>query len=135
VDDAAVLTGDTLFVDGVGRPDLHADPEAARARARSLYASLVRLRRLPPDVVVLPGHTGEPVAFDGRPVTARLRDVEQWLADWLTSESDFVGRVTSNLPPAPPNFARIVGLNEAGQCPDAGELADLEAGANRCAVR
>jgi hypothetical protein len=37
-------------------------------------------------------------------------------------------------PPRPPNFARIVELNEAGELPNS-DPADLEAGANRCAVR
>lgn len=39
---AAVFTGDTLFTNGVGRPDLHATPDAARQRARELFVSLSR---------------------------------------------------------------------------------------------
>ncbi len=131
---SAVFTGDTLFINGVGRPDLHADPEAARQRARALYASLNRLRSLPQDVVVLPAHASEPIAFDGRAIAAPVREVSAWLSGWLTSESTFVERVTSNLPATPPNFARIVGLNESGEFPS-GDPTALEAGANRCAVR
>jgi glyoxylase-like metal-dependent hydrolase (beta-lactamase superfamily II) len=133
VNQAAVFTGDTLFTKGVGRPDLHANPDEARGRARSLFASLERLRTLSSDVVVLPGHTSEPIAFDGRPLAAPMGDVTRWLASWLTSESAFVGRVTSNLPPTPSNFVRIVALNEAGDFP-ASDPTELEAGANRCAV-
>jgi glyoxylase-like metal-dependent hydrolase (beta-lactamase superfamily II) len=134
IDEAAVLTGDTLFTNGVGRPDLHADPGAARTRARLLYQSLQRLRRLRPETMVLPAHASEPVAFDGEPVAARLVDVETWLADWLASESAFVERVTSSLPPTPPNFDRIIDFNEAGDFP-LDDPAELEAGANRCAVK
>lgn len=134
LNEAAVFTGDTLFTNGVGRPDLHADPDAARQRARALFASLSRLRRLAPDIVVLPGHTSEPIAFDGRAVSARLPEVAMWLSGWLVSESEFVDRVTSRLPPTPPHFVRIVDLNEAGEFPS-GDVTDLEAGANRCAVR
>jgi glyoxylase-like metal-dependent hydrolase (beta-lactamase superfamily II) len=134
LNEAAVFTGDTLFTDGVGRPDLHTGPDAARERARSLFASLVRLRRLPSATLVLPAHASGPIAFDGRPLTARLGQVSTWLSGWLESESAFVERVTSNLPPTPPNFARIVELNEAGEFPT-GDPTDLEAGANRCAVR
>lgn len=131
----ALFTGDTLFTNGVGRPDLHAaDAEAARRRAAALYASLRRLRGLSPELLVLPAHTSEPVAFDGRAVTASMADVATWLTGWLESESSFVTRVTSNLPETPPNFSRIVALNEAGEFP-ADDLTDLEAGANRCAVR
>jgi glyoxylase-like metal-dependent hydrolase (beta-lactamase superfamily II)/rhodanese-related sulfurtransferase len=134
LNDVAVFTGDTLFTNGVGRPDLHADPDAARHRARALFASLARLRQLPSDLLILPAHTSEPIAFDGRAVVARLDDVATWLSGWMVSESAFVERLTSNLPPTPPNFVRIVELNEAGEFPT-GDPTDLEAGANRCAVR
>jgi glyoxylase-like metal-dependent hydrolase (beta-lactamase superfamily II)/rhodanese-related sulfurtransferase len=131
---AAVFTGDTLFTNAVGRPDLHADTEAVRQRARALFQSLTKLRRLPPEMLVLPAHTSEPIAFDGQPIAARLSDVSTWLPDWIASESAFMERVTSNLPPTPANFLRIVELNEAGEFPS-GDPTDLEAGANRCALR
>jgi glyoxylase-like metal-dependent hydrolase (beta-lactamase superfamily II) len=130
----AVFTGDTLFTVGVGRPDLHTDAEAARQRARALFASLARLRALPPQTVVLPAHASEPIAFDGRAVAAQMAGVETWLSGWLASEAAFVERVTSRLPPTPPNFARIVDLNEAGEFPTS-DPTELEAGANRCAVK
>jgi len=134
LNEAAVFTGDTLFTNGVGRPDLHADAEAVRQRARVLFQSLTGLRQLPPEMLVLPAHTTEPIAFDGQPIAARLNELSTWLSDWMASESAFVERVTSKLPPTPPNFVRIVELNEAGEFPS-GDATDLEAGANRCAVR
>jgi glyoxylase-like metal-dependent hydrolase (beta-lactamase superfamily II) len=133
-DAAAVFTGDTLFTNGVGRPDLHADAEAARERARALFHSLVRLRGLPSTTLVLPAHASDPIGFDGQPIAASCGDVASWLSEWLASESGFVERVTSKLPPTPPNFVRIVDLNESGEIPDI-DPTDLEAGANRCAVR
>jgi glyoxylase-like metal-dependent hydrolase (beta-lactamase superfamily II) len=133
LNERALFTGDTLFTIGVGRPDLHADSRVAHARASALFASLMRLRRLRPDVVVLPGHASEPIAFDNQPIAAPLREIDGWLSAWLTSEPTFVERVTSHLPPTPPNFARIVELNEAGEMP--ADPTELEAGANRCAVR
>jgi glyoxylase-like metal-dependent hydrolase (beta-lactamase superfamily II) len=134
LNDVAVFTGDALSTNGVGRPDLHADPDAARQRARALFVSLTRLQQLPSDLLVLPAHTSEPIAFDERAVVARVDDVATWLSGWMGSESAFVERLTSNLPPTPPNFVRIVELNEAGEFPT-GDPTDLEAGANRCAVR
>lgn len=134
LNETAVCTGDTLFTNGVGRPDLHADPDVARQRARALFISLTHLAGLRPEFVVLPAHASEPIAFDGQPIAARLGEVVTWLSGWIASESAFVERVTSNLPPTPPNFVRIVDLNEAGEFPN-GDATDLEAGANRCAVR
>jgi len=133
LNDAAVFTGDTLFTRGVGRPDLHANAEGTRQRARALFSSLTMLKRLGPEMLVLPAHTGEPAAFDGRPIAARMADVNAWLSGWLMSEAAFIERIVSRLPETPPNFARIVELNEAGELP-AGDPTELEAGANRCAV-
>jgi glyoxylase-like metal-dependent hydrolase (beta-lactamase superfamily II)/rhodanese-related sulfurtransferase len=134
INDAAVCTGDTLFTNGVGRPDLNADAESAPRRARDLWASLLRLQQLPEAMVLLPAHASEPIAFDGRAIAARMGDVSAWLSGWTASEPAFVERVTSNLPSTPPNFERIVALNETGEFPT-GDPTDLEAGANRCAVR
>ena len=134
LNEAAVFTGDTLFTKGVGRPDLHADPEALRQRARALFQSLTKLRQLPPEMLVLPAHASDPIAFDGRPVAAPLEEVSTWLSDWIASESRFVQRVTTNLPATPPNFARIVELNETGEFPS-DDPTELEAGANRCVVK
>jgi glyoxylase-like metal-dependent hydrolase (beta-lactamase superfamily II) len=133
LDGAALFTGDTLFLAGVGRPDLEASAEQARARARLLHASLRRLTALPPETVVLPGHTSEPAPFDGQPIAATLADVIDRVAMMGLSEDDFVEAILARIPPTPPNHARIVALNEAGRMPD-GDPTDLEAGANRCAV-
>jgi CRP-like cAMP-binding protein len=108
LNETAVSTGDTRFINGVGRPDLHADPEAVRQRAAALFTSLDRLRQLPPKMVLLPAHASEPIAVDGQPVAARLDEVATtWLSEWIGSESVFVERVASKLPPTPPNFVRI----------------------------
>ena len=101
---------------------------------RALFHSLLRLRGLPSTTLVLPAHASEPIAFDGQPIAASFGDVASWLSTWLESESGFVERVTSNLPPTPPNFVRIVELNESGDVSGL-DPTDLEAGANRCAVR
>ena len=133
LDGHAIFTGDTLFTKGVGRPDLHADAAGAKERARALFQSLQAIRTLGSDVSVLPAHTGEQVAFDGRPVMSRMSTIEKWLGGWLVSESAFVDRVVSRLPETPPNFGRIVELNERGEMPEV-DVTELEAGANRCAV-
>lgn len=133
LDGKALFTGDTLFLAGVGRPDLEASPEQARARARLLHASLRRLTGLPPETIILPGHTSEPVPFDHRPITATLAEVISRVGMLGLSEEAFLDTILARIPPTPPNHARIVALNEAGKMPD-GDPTDLEAGANRCAV-
>ena len=70
LDGAALFTGDTLFLAAVGRPDLHTSAAGARAQAQALYHALQRLLRLDPRILVLPGHTSEPIAFNGQPVAS-----------------------------------------------------------------
>lgn len=132
LDDRVLFTGDTLFLNAVGRPDLHAAAEAARSRAHGLYASLQRLLALAPETMILPGHTNTPPPFDGQPVAATLDQVRAQTALLHVAEDMFVDAILARIPPTPPNHLRIIELNEAGASID--KPADLEAGANRCAV-
>jgi glyoxylase-like metal-dependent hydrolase (beta-lactamase superfamily II) len=133
LDEQVLFTGDTLFLDGVGRPDLEANPEEAGQRARMLYHSLQRLQALPDDVLVLPGHAAEPIPFDGVPLAATLKEVQERVTRLRQTETAFVDSLLAHLPPTPPNHSRIVALNEEAGWAE-GDVTDLEAGANRCAV-
>ena len=133
LDNRALFSGDTLFLAGVGRPDLEASPEEARTRAHELYRSLERILDLPPETLILPAHTSEPVAFDGQPLVGTLAEVREKVEALGASEDAFVETILARIPPTPPNHHRIVELNEAGLFPE-GDPTDLEAGANRCAV-
>ncbi len=129
----ALFTGDTLFLSAVGRPDLDATPEGSRDKARELYLSLQRLLALGPDTLVLPGHTGEPVAFDGEPICALLSEVRKSVRVLRKDEDAFVEIIAGRVAPTPSNFERIVELNRAGEAPE-GDATELEGGANRCAA-
>ena len=145
--DGAVLTGDTLFLHGVGRPDLGAgsaaetaDTAASRtaaaetdARARSLYHSLSRLRALPGDTVVLPGHTSEPTPFDGAPHAAPLARVIAENPALSLDQKALVALLTAGGRATPRNHEQIIRYNEMGAAPME-DPTDLEFGANRCAV-
>ena len=133
LDGRALLTGDTLFLDAVGRPDLEASADEARTRAHALYHSLQRLLGLPPETVILPGHTSRPIAFDGIAVEATLAEVRKRTQLLSVPEEMFVERLLARIPPTPPNHEQIVRLNEAGLLPE-GDPTDLEAGANHCAI-
>jgi glyoxylase-like metal-dependent hydrolase (beta-lactamase superfamily II) len=117
----------------VGRPDLHASHAGAREKAQVLYRSLQRLLQLDPGVLVLPGHTGEPIAFNGQPIAASLGEVRESLSLLREGEATFVDTILARIPPTPPNHEQIIALNEAGKLPE-GDPTALEAGANRCAV-
>src|SRR5260370_34516736 len=80
LNNAILLTGDTLFPTSIGRPDLHADEQETRARSSLLYHSLHKLLALPSETLVLPGHASQPVPFDGEPVVARLSEIDDHVA-------------------------------------------------------
>ena len=128
-----LFTGDTLFIDSVGRPDLGAKPRVACEKARSLHASLRRLLKMDPGTLILPGHTSTPVPFDGVPVVGSLAEVRKNVPLLRESEEVFVEKIAGSALPPPENYARIVELNRAGELPE-GDTTELEGGANRCAV-
>jgi glyoxylase-like metal-dependent hydrolase (beta-lactamase superfamily II) len=133
LDNHLLFTGDTLFLTGVGRPDLHTTQQEARARAEALYHSLHKLLSLSGETVVLPGHSSQPVPFDGVPIRTTLAQVNAQIEVLHLTRADFVHQLLSRLPTPPPNYDRIVMLNEHGLLPE-GHVTELEAGANRCAI-
>jgi glyoxylase-like metal-dependent hydrolase (beta-lactamase superfamily II)/rhodanese-related sulfurtransferase len=133
IKDAVILTGDTLFIDGVGRPDLKANDIETRNRAGLLYQSLQHLMTLPGGVTILPAHTSKPVAFDGRVVAGLLEEANKEIKLLQVSEREFMDSVLNKLPATPPNYLAIVEKNLTGDLSDINPV-ELEAGANRCAI-
>src|SRR6266536_254566 len=131
LNNAILLTGDTLFPTSIGRPDLHADEQETRARSTLLYHSLHKLLALPSETLVLPGHASQPVPFDGKPIGASLTEIDEHVGILHKTRTMFIQLLLRHFPPTPPNYERIVRLNEAGLVPDQ-DVTELEAGANRC---
>ena len=133
LDRQALFTGDTLFLQGVGRPDLHATAEETRSHAELLYHSLHHhLLLLPARTLVLPGHTNIPTPFDKIPLTATLGDLRNNVELLRLPESKFVDALVARIPPVPPNHERIIELNEAGELIE--NPTELEAGGNNCGI-
>ncbi len=132
-DYTAAFTGDTLFLNSVGRPDLDGGTlQELAARARQLHASVGLLLQLPAAAEVFPGHVPEPIRFDGRMLGTTVGTIRDTVALARLQEAAFVQAVLARIPPNPPNHSRIVELNELGE--GAGDPSELEAGANRCAI-
>ena len=130
---SAAFTGDTLFLSGVGRPDLEGGGrEKAAMHARQLHESITRLLALPPTALILPGHVSEPIRFDRQLLAALVEDIEATVPLTRLNRDAFVQAVLARIPPTPPNHVQIVELNERGELP--ADPSDLEAGANRCAI-
>jgi hydroxyacylglutathione hydrolase len=108
----AVLTGDTLFVGDVARPDLAVDKADG---ARDMFRSLHRLLDLPDTTEVWPAHLGGSLC-GGPGMDMKVSSTigyERAHLDVLQipDEADFVQRTTTGLAPQPPNFHNIVARN------------------------
>ena len=116
VDPAAVLTGDTLFIGDVGRPDLRASIGwSADVLGRLLYNSLrQKLLTLPDDTVVYPGHgAGSMCGKQMSQETVSTIGVQRRYNYALQpmSQDEFVTIVTADQPDAPAYFAYDAMLN------------------------
>lgn len=133
IDKKYLITGDTLFVDGVGRPDLKTDAEQAKNRAYMLYDSLQQLMQFNKDVIVLPGHISQPIPFDGKIISATLETIKKNLSSIALSKEAFTIQILAKLPPTPPNYLTVTEINLTGKIQGVDAI-ELEAGANRCAI-
>lgn len=116
-----VLTGDSLLVGDVGRPDLHAQPGAGSVEemARTLYRSLTeRLLALPDHLLLYPGHYSGSVCargLSGNPGSTIGFERRHNRALAADSEEAFVAAVVEDIPPAPERQAEIVAANRSGR--------------------
>lgn len=133
VNDQYLFTGDTLFTEGVGRPDLKADEDELKKRAGLLYQSLKKLMDINPEYLVLPEHASKPIPFDKYMIASTLKEIKNKVPVLALTENDFINNILSKIPPTPPNYKRIVELNLAGDIQSVNP-AEVEAGANRCAI-
>jgi len=132
VGEHAVLSGDTLFVDGVGRPDL---AERAEEFAANLYRSLHdEVLSLADGVTVLPAHYGDDVVVvPGNPVSATLAELRATLRPLSLGPEEFVAWATARVSQRPPNYVEMMKANMTG-APAGPGLRQLELGPNRCSV-
>ncbi|WP_318615815.1 MBL fold metallo-hydrolase [Sporosarcina sp. YIM B06819] len=135
VDGRYLLTGDILFIDSIGRPDLAGLAEDWVGDLRETLYS--RYRELAEDLIVLPAHFMiiDELNADGT-VAKRLGDL---FADNhglnIEDEATFRSMVTDHLPPQPNAYQEIRQVNMGKITPDNDEQTEMEIGPNRCAVR
>ncbi|WP_435079173.1 MBL fold metallo-hydrolase [Halococcus sp. AFM35] len=142
VGDEAVLTGDSLFLDSVGRTELEFSEDAAEEGARMQYETLHEtLLELPNELTVLPGHvtvnndgTYEN-ASPGELVSASLGDVHDRL-DLLTLDKEaLIEQMVENIPEKPDNYETVISINLGTEPIESNRDATmLETGANNCAA-
>ncbi|MBT9596916.1 MAG: MBL fold metallo-hydrolase [Vitreoscilla sp.] len=113
-----LLTGDTLFVGAVGRPDLAGQE---RQMAALLHDTLhKKLLGLPIDLEIYPGHQAGSACgagLSGKP--ASTLGFERRFNPMLTMPREtFVDALVADIPPAPPGMADHVSANLRGVAPE-----------------
>ncbi|GAA0330333.1 MBL fold metallo-hydrolase [Bacillus carboniphilus] len=135
IDDQYLLTGDILFIDSIGRPDLAGKAEDWVGDLRTtLYE---RYKKLPDELTVLPAHymTIKEMNDDGS-ISAKLGDLYNENHGLnISDENEFRKTVTENLPPQPNSYQDIRETNMGKVSPEEENQREMEIGPNRCAVR
>jgi len=124
----AILTGDTLFLGDVGRPDLsgtHTPVELAGMLYDSLHNKVLKLAD---DVIVYPGHGAGSLCGRNmraeRSSTIRTERLTNYALQ-IDSRDQFIRQLTTNLPPRPEYFPQDAAINRVG-APALSELPKLE---------
>lgn len=117
----AIFTGDLLFVNDVGRPDLRDADEDPSALADKLYDSLHRkILTLPDEVKIYPAHGAGSLcgrAISDAPFSLVGQERKVNWAMQIKDRAEFVRQMTANLPDRPAYFSYDVGVNLKGAEP------------------
>ncbi len=135
VDDQYLLSGDILFIDSIGRPDLAGMAEDWVDDLReTLYR---RYKALSDELIVLPAHfmiidelnDNGSVAEKLGTLFAKNHGLN------IEDEAEFRHLVTDNLPLQPNAYQEIRETNMGKVSPDEEKQREMEIGPNRCAIR
>ena len=129
-----LLSGDTLFARGIGRPDLGSD---VRAWARLLHRTLRNtVSRLPDETLILPAHysaTSE-IRPDGT-VSGVLGELRRSAPELqIADEEKFIAAMERAARPAPPSYPKIASANRLRESVAEDLASEWEIGRNECAA-
>jgi hydroxyacylglutathione hydrolase len=114
----AMLSGDTLFIGSVGRPDLLGEGLAASTLASMMFDTWTnKLSKLPDQVRVLPAHgagslCGADLSDEPSSTLGEQRVENRYLQ--YTNRGEFIAAILEGLPDAPQYFAHNAALNRSG---------------------
>ncbi len=135
VDETYLLTGDSIFIESIARPDLGGRGDTW---APLHWASLRRLLELPDETVVLPAHfsgLGE-AGSDGlfRATLGELKARNHGLEMAQKPEQEFVAYILASLPEFPEEYVEIKRVNAGLVQVNEDKASELELGKNVCAL-
>jgi glyoxylase-like metal-dependent hydrolase (beta-lactamase superfamily II) len=135
IEDRFLLSGDSLFLESIARPDLGGK---AKAWTPLPYESLKRMEELPDETAVLPAHFSDIAAADDKglfPATlGELKHRNPGLVKLAEGEAAFCDYILANLPDFPTAHIEIKRANAGLVSLDERKAEELELGKNICAV-
>ncbi len=138
IGDKMLFTGDTLFIDSIGRPDLR---DNAKEFTGNLYDSLQqKIMKMPGNILILPSHFEKDIE-NHTLLTSTLRETKEkspFLNPNITKD-EFVKNISSKVMDTapPPSYKEIISINSGKKSIQSSSLSDvfdLEIGPNRCSV-
>lgn len=131
VNEKYVFTGDILFVESIGRPDLR---DKAEEFTEDLYNTLhEKLLKLPSNTMVFPTHHSQDVESIKDAFYSTIEQSKK--LPWLDiSKQEFIRKVVAITLPRPMNYQKIIAVNKGELELKKSEIPDLEIGPNRCAI-
>jgi glyoxylase-like metal-dependent hydrolase (beta-lactamase superfamily II)/rhodanese-related sulfurtransferase len=129
-----LFTGDTLFVDSIGRPDLRDKVEEfASMLYNTLHNKIFNIHNKK-DIIIFPAHTDKIINRDEM-LSDNLDNIQKKLVILDLDKKDFVRKVSSISMPTPPQFKEIILMNKGEKIITSLEgIQELEMGPNRCSI-
>jgi len=135
IDDKFIVSGDTIFIFSMGRPDLGG---MAKDWSRMLFQTMTeKIMTLDDSTQVLPGHYMDwKEANQDLVFTETLGKIKEINASiyGITDESAFFDFIQSNMRPQPEEYAKIREINAGLVHVDAEEADNMDLGKNECAA-
>lgn len=134
IDNRYLMTGDTIFIKSVGRPDLGGQVDAW---SDILFSTLQTIKKMNHDIEILPGHyidwseANENLTF----TTSLGEAIEYNKAIYnIDNEADFLNFIKSNMREQPKEYATIRKINANLEQVDDDKADELDLGKNECAA-
>lgn len=133
LDDKYVFSGDILFMEGIGRPDLR---DQVEEYATKLYDTLHnKILKFSDSTKVFPTHHGEGVRPSDNGIYYTTVQMAKKLPLLDLDQATFVSKVVSITTPRPMNYSMIIKINKGVIPMSPMQIPDLEMGPNRCSIK
>ncbi len=133
LDDKYVFSGDILFMEGIGRPDLR---DQVEEYATKLYDTLHnKILKFSDSTKIFPTHHGEGVKPAENGIYYTTVETAKRLPLLDLDQPAFVSKVVSITTPRPMNYSMIIKINKGVIPISPMQIPDLEMGPNRCSIK